>query len=87
MLKTANNEELFYDANENGDIDPDNLSGDEEIDMIDDEMIDEEAQLELQQKQAIDRAASFDSESASNSSPMQNQKKIRSLRHAATLAE
>ena len=70
MLKTANNEELFYDANENGDIDPDNLSGDEEIDMIDDEMIDEEAQLELQQKQAIDRQGSFDSESASNNSPV-----------------
>ena len=34
----------------------------------------------------MDRAASFDSESASNNSPMPNQKKIRSLRHAATLA-
>lgn len=44
--------------------------GDEEMDMIDDDMIDEEAQLELQQKQAIDRQGSFDSESASNNSPV-----------------
>jgi len=52
---------------------------------MDDEIIDEEVQLELH-KNAIDRAASFDSESASNASPMLTQKKVRSMRHAATLA-
>ena len=43
--------------------------------------MDEEAQLEMQ-KQA---AGTLDSESA-NSSPVLNKKKIRSMRHAATLA-
>ena len=49
----------------------------------DDDIIDEEAQIEIQ-KNVIDRANSFDSES--NASPLPNSKKIRSLRHAATLA-
>ena len=51
--------------------------------MIDDDMIDEEARLE---REVNAKAACFDSDSASNSSPLINQKKIRSLRHAATLA-
>jgi hypothetical protein len=37
--------------------------------LIDDELIDEEARIE---KQAVDKAASFDSESASNASPLIN---------------
>lgn len=52
--------------------------------MIDDDAIDEQVQLEMQ-KQAVERAVSFDSESVSNASPLPNQKKIRSMRHAATL--
>lgn len=52
-------------------------------DMIDDDVIDEEAHIERQARQ---KAACFDSDSASNSSPLINHKKIRSLRHAATLA-
>lgn len=63
----------------------DDLDNDNDDDLMDDDVIDEDVQLELQ-KQAIDRAASFDSESASNKSPLPNQKKIRSMRHAATLA-
>lgn len=61
------------------------MDNDNDDDLIDDDIIDEEAQLEMQ-KQAVERAVSFDSESASNASPVPNQKKIRSMRHAATLA-
>ena len=63
----------------------DDLDNDNDDDLIDDDIIDEEVQLEMQ-KQAVERAVSFDSESVSNASPMPNQKKIRSMRHAATLA-
>ena len=85
MIKTQNDgQEMFYDAGAD-EQDQDDLDDDtqDDDDLIDDDIIDEEAQLELQ-KTAIDRANSFDSES--NASPLPNQKKIRSLRHAATLA-
>ena len=65
------------------DLDNDNDDDNDDIDAGDN--IDEDVQIEIQ-KQAIDRAASFDSENASNASPLPNQKKIRSMRHAATLA-
>ena len=76
------NEEGFYDG-QDGD-DQDDLDDDDDDDLIDDDMIDDEAAVV--DKKAVDKAASFDSESASNASPLINQKKIRSLRHAATLA-
>ena len=75
------NDELFFDANDGDDNDQDDVDDDDDEDLIDDDMIDDEARIE---KEAIDKAASFDSES--NESPLVNQKKIRSLRHAATLA-
>jgi hypothetical protein len=85
--QSQGDEEDFYHANNDQDQDQDYLDNDDdgEDDQIDDDIIDEEVQLELH-KNAIDRAGSFDSESASNASPMLTQKKIRSMRHAATLA-
>ncbi len=77
----GNHDELFYDAQDGDENDQDDVDDDDDEDLIDDDMIDEEARIE---KEAIDKAASFDSES--NESPLINQKKIRSLRHAATLA-
>lgn len=78
---TKANDELFYDANDGDDNDQDDVDDASDEDLIDDDMIDEEARIE---KEAIEKAASFDSES--NESPLMNQKKIRSLRHAQTLA-
>ena len=82
--KLNKNAEMFYEAQDH-EHDQDDIDDDDDDDMIDDDIIDEETQLEMQ-KHEIDRANSLDSESASNASPLPNQKKIRSLRHAATLA-
>jgi len=43
MLK--NNDELFYDANEDGQDQDDDDADDDDDDLIDEDMIDEEAQL------------------------------------------
>ena len=80
------NDDMYYDNQDQEDVDfHDDLDNDADDDLIDDDVIDEEVQLEMQ-KQAVERAVSFDSESVSNASPLPNQKKIRSMRHAATLA-
>lgn len=63
------------------DQDDDNDGDDDSSDMFDEEVIDEESRAKVQAK-----AANFDSDSASNSSPLVNQKKVRALRHANTLA-
>ena len=81
---------MFYNGAEDNDDDDndqdylDDGDGDDDDDDLDDDVMDEETQIELQKK-ALDRAKSYDSES--NASPLPNQKKVMSLRHAATLAD
>jgi len=49
--------------------------------MAEEDVIDEEPRVGRKAK-----AASFDSDNASNSSPLLKEKKLKSMRHAATLA-
>ena len=67
----GNDNDLFYDAHENGDDyqDDGHDDDDDDDDMIDDDMIDEDARLE---REVNAKAACFDSDSASNSSPLIN---------------
>lgn len=66
------NDDMYYDNQDQEDVDfHDDLDNDADDDLIDDDVIDEEVQLEMQ-KQAVERAVSFDSESVSNASPLPN---------------